>query len=65
MVTGGPNNYTGKDMKAAHCPYNINLFEFDATWENLKIALKTFSVPSNLINDLKEIFFSVKNDIVH
>lgn len=23
MVTGGPNNYKGKDMKAAHCPYKI------------------------------------------
>ena len=35
MVTGGPNNYTGKDMKAAHCPYKIGKLEFDATWENL------------------------------
>jgi hemoglobin len=23
MVTGGPNNYHGKDMKTAHCPYKI------------------------------------------
>lgn len=23
MVTGGPANYKGKDMKAAHCPYKI------------------------------------------
>lgn len=32
MVTGGPNNYHGKDMKAAHCPYKINHLEFDTTW---------------------------------
>ena len=32
MVTGGPNNYRGKDMKAAHCPYKIRNLEFDATW---------------------------------
>lgn len=32
MVTGGPNNYHGKDMKAAHCPYKINNFVFDSTW---------------------------------
>lgn len=23
MVTGGPNNYKGNDMKKAHCPYKI------------------------------------------
>ena len=32
MVTGGPANYGGKDMKTAHCPYKIGHIEFDATW---------------------------------
>jgi hemoglobin len=32
MVTGGPNNYAGKDMKATHCPYKIGHPQFDATW---------------------------------
>lgn len=32
MVTGGPMNYKGKDMKAAHCPYRITEVEFDTTW---------------------------------
>jgi hemoglobin len=32
MVTGGPNNYAGKGMKAAHCPYQIGHAQFDATW---------------------------------
>ncbi len=50
MVTGGPNNYKGKDMKEAHCPYTISHMEFDATWENLEKALNVYSVPLNLIN---------------
>jgi truncated hemoglobin YjbI len=49
MVTGGPNNYYGKDMKTAHCPYKIDHLEFDATWENLQKALTYFSVKEDLI----------------
>lgn len=32
MVTGGPNNYKGNDMKKSHCPYKITYAQFDATW---------------------------------
>jgi hemoglobin len=35
MVTGGPNNYEGADMKAAHCKLSISQEDFDVTWENL------------------------------
>lgn len=35
MVCGGPNNYHGKDMKAAHDKMHIGKKEFDATWHNL------------------------------
>ena len=29
MVTGGPNNYKGTDMKAAHARFKIGKKEFD------------------------------------
>lgn len=32
MVTGGPNNYTGVDMKKAHEKMAIGHLEFDSTW---------------------------------
>ena len=44
MVTGGPNNYGGKDMKEAHKNMKIGQVEFDATWSNLESALKFYSV---------------------
>lgn len=44
MVTGGPANYLGSDMKTAHCKLAISHKDFDATWENLESALKHFEV---------------------
>jgi hemoglobin len=35
MVTGGPNNYQGTDMKTAHEKFKIGKKEFDETWMNL------------------------------
>ena len=32
LVTGGPNNYEGVDMKKAHEKMAIGKLEFDATW---------------------------------
>jgi hemoglobin len=59
MVCGGPNNYHGKDMKAAHDKMNIGKKEFDATWHNLEQALQYYKVPATETKELKEIFYSV------
>ena len=50
LVTGGPNNYTGADMKTAHAKFKIGKKEFDETWNNLHKALNFYKVPENLIN---------------
>jgi hemoglobin len=42
MVTGGPANYEGRNMKSAHCKLNINKEEFDITWNHLKASLEHF-----------------------
>ena len=65
MVTGGPLNYNGKDMKKAHCPYKIGILEFNITWHHLESALKHFSVLYLLIQEVKDIFYSVEPDIVN
>lgn len=65
LVTGGPNHYEGKDMKEAHAKFAIRKLEFDATWENLEKALNHFSVSQDLINEVKEIFYSTEEDIVN
>ena len=46
MVTGGPNNYHGVDMKKAHEKFKIGKKEFGQTWHNLEKALIFFKVPS-------------------
>jgi hemoglobin len=65
MVTGGPANYTGQDMKTAHEKMKITDKEFNATWENLLKLLNDHKVPENLINELKEIVVSTHDDIVN
>lgn len=64
LVTGGPNNYEGADMKTAHCKLVISEKDFDVTWENLERALKCFQVGAGLVEELKAIFYSVRADVV-
>ena len=59
LVTGGPNNYEGADMKTAHAKLNISKKEFDQTWHNLHSALSFFKVPQAEVDELKGIFYSV------
>jgi hemoglobin len=64
LVTGGPNVYEGVDMLTAHKNMNITNKVFDETWTNLLKSLNDHNVPENLINELKEVFYSVVDDIV-
>lgn len=65
LVTGGPNHYEGTDMKTAHCKMKICEEDFDITWENLEKAMKHFNVAVELIEEVKEIFYSVQEEIVN
>lgn len=65
MVCGGPNNYHGMDMKKAHDKFKINKEAFDETWANLVKSLNDHNVPQNLIDELKDIFYSVESDVVN
>ncbi len=53
------------DMKKAHDKFKINKEAFDETWANLVKSLNDHNVPHNLIDELKEIFYSVESDIVN
>lgn len=59
LLTGGPNIYQGLDMKKAHSKMKINKLHFDETWKNFNKSLTDHSVPQNLIDEVKEIFYSV------
>jgi hemoglobin len=63
-VTGGPNVYTGRDMKTAHAGMKITSAEFDASAADLKATLDHFKVPAVEQQELLTIIASTKEQIV-
>jgi len=62
--TGGPCEYTGRSMKAAHAGMGINDADFNALVEDLVKALDKFNVPEKEKNELLGILGPMKADIV-
>lgn len=68
MVLGGPNNYTGRDMRASHqrlVAMGLNDEHFDAVVEHLGRTLAELGVPANLIAQIAAIAESVRNDVLN
>lgn len=65
MVFGGPNSYTGKDMREAHKNMNLTEEHFNAVAENLVGTLKELGVAEEDINSIVEIALSVKDDVLN
>ncbi len=64
---GGPNNYTGKDMRLGHAHLvekGLNNSHFDAVMENLGATLKELNVPDELIAEAAAIAESTRNDVL-
>lgn len=64
---GGPNNYTGKDMRDGHAHLvknGLNDTHFDAVVENLGSTLKELNVPDELIQEAANIAESVRDDVL-
>ena len=67
MAFGGPNNYTGEDMRRGHAHLvakGLNDSHFDAVMENLGATLKELNVPDNLIAQAAAIAESTRNDVL-
>jgi hemoglobin len=64
MVTGGPQRYTGKNLKEAHKGMEITQAEFDAAAADLKASLDKFNVPAKEQDELMKIVASTAPDIV-
>lgn len=62
---GGPNAYSGKDMRTAHAKMNLTEADFTAVMENLGATLKELNVPDELIGEAAGIAMSVKNDVLN
>ncbi len=65
MVFGGPNSYTGKDMREAHKHMDLNETHFDAVVENLAATLTELGVGEAEINEIAGIANSVKDDVLN
>jgi hemoglobin len=67
MAFGGPNNYTGTDMRTAHAhlvKMGLNDSHFDAVMEHLGSTLAELNVPQELIAQVAAIAESTRNDVL-
>lgn len=67
MAFGGPNSYTGKDLRTGHANMvkaGLNDTHFDAVAENLVSTLQELNVADNLIAQVGEIVESTRNDVL-
>jgi hemoglobin len=67
MAFGGPNNYSGTDMRTAHArlvKMGMNASHFDAVMEHLGATLTELNVPQELVAQAAAIAESTRNDIL-
>ncbi|MEQ1638158.1 MAG: group 1 truncated hemoglobin [Methylococcales bacterium] len=67
MAFGGPNTYTGTDMRNAHArlvKMGLDNSHFDAVMEHLGATMKELNVPADLIGEAAAIAESVRNDVL-
>lgn len=68
MAFGGPNNYTGTDMRNAHAQFikmGLDDSHFDAVMEHLGATLEELNVPPELIAEVAAIAESTRNDVLN
>jgi hemoglobin len=67
MAFGGPNNYSGKDMREAHAHLvarGLNDSHFNAVAENLVATLQELGVGQELIDQVVAIAASTHDDVL-
>lgn len=67
MAFGGPNSYTGKDMRGAHAKLvklGLDDSHFDAVMEHLSGTLQELNVAQNLIDHVAGIAESTREDVL-
>ena len=63
--TGGPCDYTGLDMQAAHGGLNIKFSEFDAFVEDFILGMEDVGIPYTTQNRVLAIFAPMRSDIIY
>ena len=65
VAFGGPNDYTGKDMRAAHAHLGLTDEHFDAVVENLASTLKELGVAGADIQEVAQIAETTRKDVLN
>ncbi|CAK8719788.1 Truncated hemoglobin YjbI [Candidatus Electrothrix laxa] len=67
IAFGGPNNYTGKNLRAAHAPLvakGLDGSHFSIVIEHLGATLKELGVKDELVQQAAKVANSVRNDVL-
>lgn len=65
MAFGGPNKYSGKDMREGHKHLKLKEEHFQAVARNLQSTLEELKVPANLIQQVMAIAASTHDDVLN
>ena len=65
MGSGGPQRYTGRDMKSAHTGMNISPAEYMAAVDDIVAALEAADIDDETRKDVLAITWSLKGDIIN
>jgi len=65
MVFGGPNKYTGKDMRNGHAHLGLTEEHFNAVVENLAATIKELGASDSDIGEVAGIADSGKDDVLN
>lgn len=65
MAFGGPNSYTGRDMREGHKHMNLDESHFDAVMGHISATLKELGVNDQDIAEVAAIANSVKDDVLN
>lgn len=65
MAFGGPNHYSGRDMRTAHQHMQLNEIHFDAVVEQLAATLQELGATEADIGEVAGIAASVKDDVLN
>lgn len=63
-VAGGPVEYDGRNMAAAHAHLDITAADFDRVAEHLDASLRAFDVPESDRAELLDAVAALKSDVV-
>jgi len=61
---GGPQKYTGRDLRTAHAGLNVSEQEFVAVVDDAMAALQSNGIDADTRNDVLAILWSLKGEVI-